>query len=224
MAIPRTTQAREFAVDAFERIKRLLLTPSAEFSRLATEPQSLKELTLQWIVPLSALMVLGNTFRAVTFGIAMQDGEPFYLYVGELPYLMLPLWIQSMVMPFVSGSAIMLVGRYFGATSDYRQATRTAAYASTPGWLLNTFGAGWALHADDFTFNPPADVLLFAGAAWGIYLLWHALPAMMKVPPSKALYATGVIALVVTLLWSLAFLATHGIIAGLMQSSVETFD
>lgn len=207
---------QEGAADLFARVKRLLLTPSEEFARLAGEPQTLKALATGWIIPLTLLMVIANVFSAIVFGIPASAGARFPPDVASLPLLAVPLWIEAALMPFGSGFVIMLIARFFGGVGDFRQAARTAAYISTPGWIANIFGPGWQL--DVFKFIPPLSLTLFIGAAWGAYLLWRGLPAMMKTPSNKTLLSTAAIALGLAILWTLAFLVTYGIISSLMYS------
>jgi hypothetical protein len=134
------------------------------------------------------------------------------------------LWLVAVLMRFISGAAILIFGRLFGGNGDYRQAARTSAFISTPGWLINIFGPAWRLHFDNYNFTPSPSVFLFIGAAWGIYLLWRALPSMTNTPPGKSLLATGAIALALTALWAIAFMTTYGIISSLMGSYMAAAD
>jgi hypothetical protein len=213
---------KEGAADLADRVQRLLTSPSQEFARLAGEPQTLSALFAGWIAPLTLLMVAANVVSALLFGIPAGRDARFPPDLASLPMLAVPLWIEAAAMPFLSGAVIMAVSRMFGGINDYRQATRTAAFISTPGWLANMLGPGWQL--DVFQFIPPLSLPLFVGAVWGIYLLSCGMPAMLKTPPSKTLFATGAAAAGLAVQWTLAFMVTYGIITSLMAGYIAAAD
>ncbi len=204
---------KKAAMEFVGRVKRLLLTPTSEFARLAQEPETLKTLTTSWIVPLALLMVLANCLRAFVLGVPLEGTSPRVPLLGEMPALALPLFAEAIAMPFVSGVAINTLARFFGGRPDYTQAVRTAAYASTPGWLVGAFGPAW-----QFTFMkvmPPLTITLFVGALWGMYLLLRGLPPMMKTPSDQALKYMLSLSVVLAVLWILALLITYGVISQL---------
>lgn len=199
------------AADLLGRVKRLLLSPKAEFARIAAEPEMLKDLTIGWIVPLALLMIAGNCIRAFAFGIALQGtADPYFPDLLELPLLASPLFIESVAMPFVSGLIINVLAGVFGGNRNYTQAVRVSAYASTPGWLAGALRPAW-----EFSWGavePPLNIFLFIGALWGMYLLLRGLPPMMASPAPKAKTYTLAASAVLGVFWILAFLITYKLI------------
>jgi hypothetical protein len=89
-----------------------------------------------------------------------------------------------------------------------------AAYVSTPAWLVGIFGPAWQL--DVFKFMPPLSIGLFIGVLGSVYLLWRALPRMMKA--SSGLFYAAAVSAVMFVLWIPALLVTYGLINALMRN------
>jgi hypothetical protein len=197
------------------RVVRLLLTPAKEFERIAPEPETIGAMLTGWIIPLTLLMVVGNVIGALAFGISPGNRfGRFYPVLSEVPLLALPLLAQSVAMPFVMAFVINVLAGFFGGQRNYVQAVRTAAYVSTPAWLVGIFGPAWQL--DVFKFIPPLSVGLFIGVLGSVYLLWRALPRMMKA--SSGLFYAAAVSAVMFVLWIPALLVTFGLISALMRN------
>lgn len=207
----RGPDRKKAAVELLGRVKRLLLAPKTEFTRIATEPETLKDLTIGWIVPLALFMIIGNCVRAFAFGVDLQGTDDRH-FPGILELLIWasPLFIESVAMPFISGFVINILAPFFGGKQSYTPAVRVAAYASTPGWLVGALWPAWEMAWAKIM--PPLSIFLFIAALWGMYLLRRGLPPMMASPREKATTYTLAVSVVLGVLWILALLITYGII------------
>lgn len=101
----------------------LLLTPAKEFARIAAEPETARKVTTAWVIPWVLIMLAANVVRAFIFGVAVEatiNGEPgVFLRVPlvaiEVPGLIVPLLVMSVVMPFIMAFVINSFARLFGS-------------------------------------------------------------------------------------------------------------
>lgn len=197
------------------RVGRLMLHPSAEFARLSSSTEAMKTVFAGWMLPLVSVMVVANLLVAAVFGISSFTGSVgirWSIDFADLPNYALPVFAQSLVMPFVMAAVINLLAAPFGAQKNYVQALRTAAYVATPAWIVGIFGPAW--HQSGFqSVAPPRSWALFIGAFWSIYFLFRALVPMMKTPPRRVLPYTLVVVAVMLVLWTLAMRTTFATIS-----------
>jgi hypothetical protein len=205
------------------RVGQLLLHPSAEFARLSSTPESVGTVFKGWILPLVSVMVVANLLVAVVFGISSFTGSVgmrWSIPFAHLPRYALPVFVQSLVMPFVMAAVINLLAAPLGAQKSYLQALRTAAYVATPAWIVGIFGPAW--HQTGFTsVAPPRSWALFIGAFWSIYFLFRALAPMMKTPPRRVLPYTAAVVAIMLVLWTLAMRTTFATISDSINFAAE---
>jgi hypothetical protein len=214
----RGPDRKKAALELFGRVRRLLLSPASEFARLATERETLKALAIGWIVPLALVTVVVQSVRAYVVGIPLQGIDDYYPPdLVEVPLFAGPLFLESIAMPFVGGAVISALARYFAGQPNYVEAVRTAAYASTPAWLV---GMLWQAWETGWTTAPPLSIYLFIGGLWSMYLLFRGLPPMMSSPPSKAVTYTLAVSAVLAVVWILALVVTYQIIHGLHSAYI----
>lgn len=199
------------------RVKRLMLQPKEEFEIISKERETLAGAFFGWIVPFVSIMIIVNAIRAVTFGISSFDSKIIGDHIIEwsnLPNLVLPVFVLSLLMPFVMALIINILAGLFGGQRDYIQALRTAAYCGTPAWIIGIFGQTW--HKVDLVrIAPSPSVALFAGALWGVFLLYRALGPMMKARPDREWLYCLVVVVFMTGVWGVALSVTYGIISRL---------
>ncbi len=205
------------------RVGRLLLHPCAEFARAGATTESINAVFAGWMLPLVSVMVIANVLVAAIFGISgfmSSTGVRWSIPFANLPEYALPVFAQSLVMPFVMAAVINLLAAPFGAQKNYAQAVRTAAYVATPAWVVGIVGPAW--HQSGFTsVAPPRSWALFIGAFWSIYFLFRALAPMMKAPARRVVPYTLVVVAVMTVLWTLAMRTTFGIISDSIDFAAE---
>ncbi|WP_034160417.1 Yip1 family protein [Sphingomonas sp. ERG5] len=184
------------------RIKRLLLTPAAEWDRIDSEPMTVRGIFTGWVVPLAAIGPVAALIGSLVFGYG-------FLGFSYRPSLM------SAVTTAVIGYALALVGIYvlaliidalapsFGATKNPVSAMKVAAFGATASWL-----------AGIFQILPALSFLIFLGL-YSFYLFWIGLPKLMKAPADKA-----VPYVLVTMVVAVVVFVVIGAVAGAVTAQV----
>ncbi len=156
-----------------DRIKGMLLTPRAEWPKVAAEPATVQTLYTGWIMILGligpiALVVMMGMFSgafAVTAAIAS--------YVNTLVGIALVALIADVIAPT------------FGGTRDYVAALKLVAYAATPAWI-----------AQIGLIIPVLGLLIvLAGVIYAVYLVFLGAPVLRKSSADKAVVYTIVLLL-----------------------------
>ncbi|HEX7560544.1 MAG TPA: Yip1 family protein, partial [Usitatibacter sp.] len=108
--------------------------------------------------------------------------------------------VMAVVMVFVLGFIIDALAPNFGATKSMPQATKVAAYAYTPVWVVSIL-----------KIIPLLGIVVLLAAIYSIYLLYLGLPRLMKGPEEKAAGYTAVVVVV-----SVILAIVIGTIAGML--------
>ena len=161
-------------MDLTQRVKRILLTPQAEWAVIDTEPATPAELYKGYIMPLAAIGPAAATLGWLIFGYrgSLATGLGPVLTWAAVSYLM------TLGGIYVLALIIDALAPNFDAPRDQLQALKVAAYASTPSWLAGIFGV------------IPALSWLGVLGLYSLYLLYLGLPRLMKVAEDKALVYT----------------------------------
>ena len=168
-----------------QRIKNILLSPNAEWPLIAAEPTSVVQISVGYVLPLTALVALMSWVRLFfaearsPFGGTVQWLHTLGLGTVAMIFLLSfsGLWIMALI---IDGFAPT-----FGGSRDRRQAFKVAVYSFTPAYVGSVLMLLPIL---------PTALQLFAGL-YGIYLLYIGLPVVMRSPPDRALgYTATVIA------------------------------
>jgi Yip1 domain len=174
------------------RIKAILLTPRAEWPRIAQEPTDIAELYLRYIVPLAAIppacKLIGWSllYSYIGFGIGLVAALAAYvLNLAGIAVLAL--------------TASRLATRFEGEP-DTGQAFKLVAYAATPGWIGGVF-----------RLVPGLSVLSMLLSLYSIYLIYTGAQAMLAVPEDSTLGYTATVFFVAILV----LVATAVIVTGL---------
>lgn len=154
------------APDFVGRIKRLILSPHAEWDAIDTESVDAQSLVLNYVAPLAAVPVVASFFGGILFsgaglGAALLAAiVSFVLMVGGV---------------FVFAFIINALAPTFGAARNWPQALKLAAYAPTAGWLAGALG-----------LIPILSILSLLGALFSLFLLYVGLPKLMRPAADKA--------------------------------------
>jgi hypothetical protein len=126
--------ARPSAAGYYARARGLLLTPTAEWTAIAAERPTLRQLFMRWALPLTLLFFLAPQLGAIAFP-AQIDGR------AVAPSL------ASALYTAIVGTALMLGGVWalawivdyfaqaFGGRRNPEQALKLAVYSGTGLWL-----------------------------------------------------------------------------------------
>ncbi|HKW55032.1 MAG TPA: Yip1 family protein [Stellaceae bacterium] len=148
------------------RIKAILLSPRAEWPRIAQEHTDIAGLYLRYIMPLAAIPPLCKLigwsllFSYIGFGVA--------LVVALAAYVLSLAGVAVLALV-----ASRLAGRFDGEP-DFVQAFRLIAYAATPGWIGGIF-----------RLVPGLSLVSLLMSLYSIYLIYTGAQAMLAVPEDR---------------------------------------
>jgi hypothetical protein len=166
-----------------DRAKNILLSPKAEWAKIASEPADINRLYVGYLVPLLALAavcefigmsLIGVSFFGTTFRVPMVAG-----LVGAVIRV-----VVGVVGVYVLAFIINALAPSFGSQQDMGQAQKLAVYSSTAGLLAGVFA-----------IYPPLAVLGLLGL-YSFALLYFGLEPLMKTPEDKRIAYTLVIIVV----------------------------
>lgn len=181
-----------------ERVKSILLKPSATWDVIDGEPATIGGLYRGYVIPLALIPAVAGLIGAIVFGFG-AFGITF-----KPPIL-------SAVLGAAVGFGATLLGVYllaliidglaptFGGEKNRIQAFKVAAYAGTASWV-----------AGIFEIYPPLGILGLLGL-YSLFLLFKGLPRLMKTPEDKAMPYTIVVIIAALVL---------GIIVGAIVSPI----
>ncbi|KRB39915.1 Yip1 family protein [Phenylobacterium sp. Root700] len=181
-----------------ERVKSILLRPSATWDVIDVEPATISGLYKGYVIPLALIPAVAGLIGAIVFGFG-AFGISF-----KPPIL-------SAVLGSVVGFGATLLGVYvlaliidglaptFGGEKNRIQAFKVAAYAGTASWVAGVF-----------EIYPPLGILALLGL-YSLFLLYKGLPRLMKTPEDKAMPYTIVVIIAAIVL---------GIVAGAIVSPI----
>ena len=200
-----------------QRVRGILLQPTAEWRKIDGEPASVGGLYRGYIAPLAAIPAVCGLIGMVVVGYSI--GLPGVVGASAHTPLIGGIvsasarYLFSLAMVYVLALIIDALAPTFGGQKDFIQALKLSAYSETAAWI-----AGVLL------LIPALSQIAALLSLYGLYLLYRGLPILMKTPQEKALPYTGLIllaAFVLTLVVGavLAPLALMGGAAGLVAGA-----
>lgn len=188
-----------------ERIKGILLRPSPEWEKIASEPTSKAALTTGYVMILAAIPAIagfvGNSLVGMSFmGISSKLPVVSGLIIAVVGYVL------SIVSVYIAAFVINALAPNFGGVKNDVQAFKVAAYAMTAGWL-----------AGIFALLPMLGALGLLGL-YGLYLLYTGLPRLMQSPKEKSMGYTAVVVVVMIVIQLIIGGITGAIMAGGMMA------
>ena len=186
------------------RAQAILSNPRSEWSVIAGEQTTTKDLYLGYIMVLAAIGPVCGFIKMTLFGINVPLLGTYRVGFGAGLGNMLFSYAMALIGVYLVGMVINLLAPSFGGIKDHLQALKTVAYAYTAAWL-----AGVA------QLLPWVGMLiLLAGSLYSIYLLYLGLPVMMQCPVEKAKGYTAV-TIVVAVIVGFVISAAVGNITGI---------
>ena len=165
-----TTPTSAGSAGLIDRVKNIILTPKAEWARIAGEPADVGKLYIGYALPLLALGAICSFI-----GMSMV-GLPF---IGRLPLM----WaltdaISKVVMGFITLFITAFIANAlapaFGSKQDMGQAQKLVVFGSTAGMLAGVLA-----------IFPPLAVLAIVGGIYSIVLIYFGLAPVMGTPTDK---------------------------------------
>lgn len=189
MTIDPTNAASAGLID---RVKNMLLTPKAEWARIAEETPDTQRLFVGYALPLLAIGAICGLIGATMIGM------PF---IGRLPIA----WAVTsaifnvcvgIVALFVSAVIANALAPSFGSRQDMGRAQQLIVYGSTASMV-----------AAIVTIFPPLGILAILGGIYSIVLIYFGMPAIMNTPADKqVLYLVVLIIAYVVVFWLLMWI------------------
>lgn len=156
------------ASNIVERAKNILLTPQAEWDRIAAEETTVGQLYTGYALPLAVLSAL-CTFIGICFIGVM--GFRVGIVAGLVGAVIQV--VMAMVGLFVMAFVTNALAPNFGSQQNMGQAHKLAVYGSTAGFLAGVF-----------TILPMLAILAIVGL-YSLALIYIGLPRLMKTPEDK---------------------------------------
>ncbi|MES2097248.1 MAG: Yip1 family protein [Pseudomonadota bacterium] len=156
-----------------DRIKRLLITPKAEWPLIDAEPMTVQGIMTGWVLPLAAIGPIAHLIQTLLFplnilGVVWRPSVP-----GAVVTAIVSL-VLTIVFVYLWSLIIDALAANFGGTKNPIAALKVAAFSATAAWICGIFQV------------LPLLGLLGILGLYSVYLFWVGLPILMKVPEDKA--------------------------------------
>jgi hypothetical protein len=171
------------------RIKAILTDPKNEFQRIDAEPMTVSGIMTGWVVPLAAIgpvaQLIGSLSMGITvLGVTYRPSPTLAIGTAVTTYVL------ALVGAYICALVIDALAPSFGGQKDQVKAMKTFAYGATAFYL-----------AGIFAIIPALGILALVGL-YSFYLLYVALPILMKSPAEKSIvYLIVVIVVAAVVMW-----------------------
>jgi hypothetical protein len=190
--LPKVTQSKgEFEVKNLplehaalvSRAKNILLTPDAEWAKVATETDQPQQVFIRHALPMLLIGPVAGMIGSIVFG-GISPVAAVVIGIVAAVLAAVSLWVVSFVANMLSPQ--------FGGTDNFPAAFRLVAYSQTAAWL-----------AGIFQIVPMLGILGLLGL-YSLYLLYKGASPVMGVPQDKAIIFTVVTVIVAAVAMVLA--------------------
>jgi hypothetical protein len=186
MTIDPTGTASTGLVD---RVKNILLTPKAEWARIAAETPDQNKLFVGYALPLLALAAVCGLIGAAVIGLPFIGRVPIVWGVTQAIFQV----AVGLVSLFICAVIANALAPSFGSRQDMGRAQQLSVYGSTASMLAGVLA-----------IVPPLAMLAIVGALYSIVLIYFGLPAVMNTPADKqVLYMVVLIVAYIVVFWIL---------------------
>jgi hypothetical protein len=164
------------------RARNVLLTPRQEWPLIAAESDTAAGLYMRYVMVLAAIPAIAGFLKSSLIGTHIPLVGTVRIGIVAGVSGMIVQYVISLTVVYLLALILNALAGTFSAQKDNMQALKSAAYASTAGWIAGGLVVvpylGW--------------LLALAGGIYGIYLLYLGLPVTMKCPPEKAAGYTAI--------------------------------
>lgn len=183
-----------------ERAKAIILSPSAEWPKIASESDAPMSVFTKYVIPLALIGPVATLIGQFVFGMPSVFGvtitlSPTYLISNAVATFILALigvWVIAWVANFFSPKQ--------GGKDDFPAAFRLVAYAMTASMVGGIFG-----------LLPAISILSVLFSLYSIYLFYKGAKVVMNVPEDK-----GVVYTVLTVIVAVVIQIVIGVIVGMI--------
>lgn len=186
---PQNASATAGLVD---RIKNILLTPKAEWTRIAAETPDQNKLFIGYALPLLALAAVCGLIGATMIGLPFVGRLPIAWGLTQAIFQV----VVGLVSLFVSAVIANALAPSFGSRQDMGRAQQLIIYGSTASMIAGVLA-----------IFPPLAVLGIVGGLYSIVLIYFGLPAVMNTPADKqVVYLVVLIIAYIVIFWILMWI------------------
>lgn len=162
------------------RVQRLLLSPKSEWAAIEQEPADTQKLIVNYVVPLAAIPAVASFIKFAVIGVGF-GAVTYRLPIGAALVNGIMSFVLAIVGVFILAFIVDWLAPRFGATKNFGQALKLAAYTPTASWVAGVF-----------LIIPMLWIVTLAGGIYSLYLLFVGLPLLMKPEAAKATQYTVV--------------------------------
>jgi len=190
-----------------ERIKRLMLSPAAEWAAIDAEPMTAKGIFMTWVVPLAAIGPVASLIGMQLFGFSFLGVTYRPPLIGSLEMAVIR-YVSSLVGIVIFALVIDALAPSFGATKNAVSAMKVAAFSATAALIIGIVQI--------------IPGLFFLGLLgfYSLYLMWVGLPLLMKAPADKAVAYYAVTLVVCVVIFVVVGAITSTVTAGMMRPTL----
>lgn len=172
-----------------DRAKNIIMTPKAEWARIAAETPDQNKLFVGYALPLLALAAVCGLIGATMIGAPFIGRVPIAWGLTQAVFQVL----IGLVSLFVCAAIANALAPSFGSRQDMGRAQQLIVYGSTASMLAGVLA-----------IFPPLAVLGIIGALYSIVLIYFGLPAVMNTPADKqVVYLVVLIIAYIVVFWIL---------------------
>jgi hypothetical protein len=153
-----------------DRIKNILLSPRAEWPKIAGEPATVQSLYVGYILILAAIAPLALLIRSGGAAIAAAVAQ----------------YVIALVITYVMALIVDLLAPTFSGTKDFTQSLKLVAYSYTAPWVAGVFL---------LLGGTIGGLIGLVAAIYAWYTFYLGVPSLKKCPPDKAVGYTIVVVL-----------------------------
>lgn len=186
-----------------ERAKGIILSPKAEWEKIAAESTDVKSLYVGYAMILAAIPAICGFIGTTLVGVSVPIVGTFRTPIGFGLVTMVVTYVLGLGALFLVSLIINALAPTFDGQKDPVQALKVVVYSSTPVWLAGVF-----------SIIPLLGVLSIIAGLYGLYLLYIGLSPLMKNPQEKSIGYTALIVVCYIVLF---------IIIGLVMRAVGGF-
>lgn len=158
-----------------DRAKNILLAPRSELQVIDAEPATINSLFSGYIAPLVAIPAICRAIGMSLIGMSMLGVHYRTPIVTSLIGAVVMI-VVSLVFVYVGAFIVDALAPTFSGTKNMVQALKVIAFCGTPVWVAGIL----------YLIPTLGGLISLLAALYGLYLLYLALPVLMKSPVDKA--------------------------------------
>ncbi len=182
------------------RAQGLILTPTAEWTKIEPEASSVQGIYTTWLVPLALIPAIAMFVGMTVFGVGVPGLAVVKLSMIDGAIRAVVQFLSLLGMTYVMGLVIDALATNFGGQKNPLQAFKVAAYSVVAMCL-----------ASAFQIIPALGILGLLGL-YSIFILHKGLPVLMKSAPDKTTGYTASVVAIMLVAWIIVGFITNAII------------